>query len=396
MLVSHPPGCSGLIVSVETVDSGCVGGPPALRRWSHKNLQHPQHGSRAVHFSFPTKPDLNICNLWRPAEALQLRPALPSLGILMMGPDGLLGFALLWGAAAVALLPPLGAERRVTTLSGDYLMLDSRCSTSETDLATGLRIGVLRQAPSQASGPNLMIALGGGGHTWEAWEDLASRVFERVLPCDDSGREPRLSLGRQHSLPRPDITAFACYPAPGPAQRPWVVVGAAARAGQSFATVEGCLQLVQLARSIQTRYNTTSAVHLSGASAGGIAALECAARHSEVFASVTAFAGFMETTDAAGTIGQTARGRATAAFRHKPVRIYVGDRDDLFHGLAEEQFGPAGNIRADSDTVRVLPGVGHEVFADLDLADLCSWMQALGAGTSLGPAPEKGRALDAL
>ena len=26
MLVSHPPGCLGLIVSVGTVDSGCVGG----------------------------------------------------------------------------------------------------------------------------------------------------------------------------------------------------------------------------------------------------------------------------------------------------------------------------------------------------------------------------------
>ena len=26
MLVSHPPGCSDLMVSVETVDSGCVGG----------------------------------------------------------------------------------------------------------------------------------------------------------------------------------------------------------------------------------------------------------------------------------------------------------------------------------------------------------------------------------
>ena len=26
VLVSHPPGCLGLIVSVETVDSGCVGG----------------------------------------------------------------------------------------------------------------------------------------------------------------------------------------------------------------------------------------------------------------------------------------------------------------------------------------------------------------------------------
>ena len=25
MLVSHPPGCLGLMVSVETVDSGCVG-----------------------------------------------------------------------------------------------------------------------------------------------------------------------------------------------------------------------------------------------------------------------------------------------------------------------------------------------------------------------------------
>ena len=31
-----------------------IHGPPALRRWSHKNLQHPQHGSRAVHFSLVT------------------------------------------------------------------------------------------------------------------------------------------------------------------------------------------------------------------------------------------------------------------------------------------------------------------------------------------------------
>ena len=32
-------------------DRSTIHGPPALRRWSHKNLQHPQHGSRAVHFS---------------------------------------------------------------------------------------------------------------------------------------------------------------------------------------------------------------------------------------------------------------------------------------------------------------------------------------------------------
>ena len=37
-------------------DRSTIHGPPALRRWSHKNLQHPQHGSRAVHFSPPTTP----------------------------------------------------------------------------------------------------------------------------------------------------------------------------------------------------------------------------------------------------------------------------------------------------------------------------------------------------
>jgi hypothetical protein len=169
------------------------------------------------------------------------------------------------------LLSWAASERWVSTLSGDYLMLDSRCSTRETDELSGLRIGVLRQvaADTPLGQPNLMILLGGGGHTREAYEDVAARVFERLLPdCIDAGRAPRMPLTPQHSrsdVPRPDLS-----PRPCATERPWVVVGAAAAPGQSFATAEGCAHLVQLARSLQARWNTTKPVHLTGVSAGGM------------------------------------------------------------------------------------------------------------------------------
>ena len=40
--------------------------------------------------------------------------------------------------------------------------------------------------------------------------------------------------------------------------------------------------------------------------------------------------------------------RATAALRGKPVRIYVGDKDSLFHELAQEQFGHSGTVMSPS------------------------------------------------
>ena len=283
---------------------------------------------------------------------------------------------------ATFLLSWVAAERWVSTLSGDYLMLDSRCSTRETDELSGLRIGVLRQVAADTSlnQPNLMILLGGGGHTREAYEDLAARVYERLLPdCIDAGRAPRMSLTPQRSrieLARPDLS-----PRPCATERPWVVVGAAAAPGQSFATFEGCAKLVQLARSLQARWNTTKSVHLTGVSAGGIAALECLVQHSNVFASATAFAGFLDSADMDGEAGQRYRARATAALHGKPVRIYVGDQDNLFRELAQEQFGHGGTVMSPSgcsdEIVRVLEGVGHELLSEVELTDVCGWMSAL-------------------
>jgi hypothetical protein len=286
---------------------------------------------------------------------------------------------------AAFLLSWAASERWVSTLSGDYLMLDSRCSTRETDELSGLRIGVLRQvaADTPLGQPNLMILLGGGGHTREAYEDVAARVFERLLPdCIDAGRAPRMPLTPQHSrtdIPRPDLS-----PRPCATERPWVVVGAAAAPGQSFATAEGCAHLVQLASSLQARWNTTKPLHLTGVSAGGIATLECAVQHSDVFASATAFAGFLDSADMDGEAGQRSRARATAALRGKPVRIYVGDKDSLFHELAQEQFGHSGTVMSPSgcggEIVRVLQGVGHELLSELELTDVCDWMSALEGG----------------
>ena len=305
------------------------------------------------------------------------------------------GQPLCWAALLLLLQPPpsVSAERWISTLSGDYLMLDSTCSSRETDGPSGLRIGVLRQpgADLPSSEPNLMIALGGGGHTRESYEDLAARVYQRILPdCVTTGREPRVSLHPQRSpsVPRPDISPHPCAVA---SERPWVVVGAAVTTpGESFATPEGCKRLVQLARSLQGRWNTTRPVHLAGASAGGIAALECVAQHPKMFASATAFAGFLESADEDGAIAElprsgapavSSRALAAAALRGKPVRIYVGDNDRLFHELAEEQFGEGGTVMSPDGCggtiVRVLRGVGHELLSELDLVDLCSWMAAL-------------------
>ena len=285
--------------------------------------------------------------------------------------------------------PWVSAERWVSTLSGDYLMVDSRCSTREIDGPSGLRIGVLRQVGTGAplSQPNLMISLGGGGHTREAYEDLAARVFERLLPdCIETRRLPREALTPQRlvaDVSRPDLSPHPC--AGMTADRaPWVIVGAAASPGQSFATVKGCLRLVQLARSMQARWNTTRPVHLAGVSAGGIATLECLVQHNDVFASATAFAGFLESADLDGQPGERSRARALTSLRGKPVRIYVGDEDDLFHELAEEQFGDKGTVMTPSscggEIVRVLRGVGHELLSELDLSDLCGWMSTLDGG----------------
>jgi pimeloyl-ACP methyl ester carboxylesterase len=292
--------------------------------------------------------------------------------------------------AAFLPAPWVAAERWVSTLSGDYLMVDSRCSTREIDGPSGLRIGVLRQAGAETplNQPNLMISLGGGGHTREAYEDLAARVFERILPdCINTGRAPRKPLSPQRLVAdasMPDLSPHPCGMTGD--KSPWIVVGAAAAPGQSFATIEGCARLMQLAQSMQARWNTTIPVHLAGVSAGGIAALECLVQHSDVFASATAFAGFLESADLDGQVGERSRARALASLRGKPVRIYVGDEDDLFHDLAEEQFGDEGTVMSPSavhpsgcgnEIVRVLHGVGHELLSELDLSDMCAWMSTL-------------------
>jgi hypothetical protein len=190
---------------------------------------------------------------------------------------------------------PAGSERWASTLSGSYLMLDSRCSNREVD-GDGSRLGIgVVSPPAPAPSAHLMMAVGGGGHTREAWEDLASRVFECVLPCQSSGREPWQSLTQQQpsSAPqnRPDVTPHACRA--DAAQ--WVVVGAVAPKKASFATPEGCESLAELAQSMLARFGGSfgGIVHLAGGSAGGITALECAARHN-VFASATAFFWFPE------------------------------------------------------------------------------------------------------
>jgi hypothetical protein len=66
------------------------------------------------------------------------------------------------------------------------------------------------------------------------------------------------------------------------------------------------------------------------------------------------------------------------------VRIYVGDKDSLFHELAQEQFGHSGTVMSPSgcggEIVRVLQGVGHELLSELELTDVCGWMSALEGG----------------
>eukprot|EP01051_Picozoa_sp_SAG22_P013308 SAG22_NODE_1475_length_4330_cov_2.543134_2_plen_330_part_00 len=312
-----------------------------------------------------------------------------------------LPMALLCGLLLAA--PPARSERWVTTLSGPYLMLDSRCSSREVDAAgSGLGIGVVRAvsplpaqqaaAAAAAQHPHLMLAVGGGGHTREAWEDLAARVFERVLPCQSSRRAPRQSLVQSPPSPlppRPNVTAHAC----SADAAPWVVVGAVAPKQASLATPEGCGRLARLAESMLSRWSNrtglgggTGTVHLAGGSAGGIAALECAARH-DVFASATAFAGFLESAESAGP-PQLAR--LAAALQRKPLRIFVGDADDLFFAMAGEQFGARGGtvVSGRPEIVRVISGAGHELLPDLDMGELCAWMRTLaGAEAAAVPPP---------
>ena len=106
-------------------------------------------------------------------------------------------------------------------------------------------------------------------------------------------------------------------------------------------------------------------------SAGGIAALECAARH-DVFASATAFSGFLESAETEPP-QHWQLARLAATLRRKPLRIYVGDQDELFHSLATEQFGVAGGtvVSGRPEIVRVIVGAGHELFPDLNLGACC-------------------------
>jgi pimeloyl-ACP methyl ester carboxylesterase len=201
-----------------------------------------------------------------------------------------------------------------------------------------------------------MLAIGGAGHSWAAWEDFAARVWERVLPCSRNPRaDSRLSLAAplRAGERRPDVAAQLC----AENGDDWVVFGVAAPKMVSLATADGCEQVAAAAVQILRRLNSTrGTVHLSGASAGGIATLECVARHPAVFASATAFAGFVESVEQEEDEAEAARLRAAAgrALQGKPVRVYVGADDELFHEIAVEQFGADGTVRAALGRLSVL------------------------------------------
>ena len=64
-------------------DRSTIHGPPALRRWSHKNLQHPQHGSRAVHFSPPTTPWVKRVRTIDPSSASPRQIEQSGIGVII-------------------------------------------------------------------------------------------------------------------------------------------------------------------------------------------------------------------------------------------------------------------------------------------------------------------------